>query len=153
MSIDAGGFVVLGVNGDSQTNGGVLLDYELSTVTLDEDELVLSFNGVEVDRVNYTVFGGFIFPQGASLLCDLSFAVPLSTTLGVFGARVHLHTEPGDWEHRGHSMIPARSAGTGFSAGMRSATMRIHSVATDARLIVCWKENFRRAGTWSSRRS
>ena len=66
LSIDAGGFVVLGVNGDSQTNGGVLLDYELSTVTLDEeDELVLSFNGVEVDRVNYTVFGGFIFPPGS----------------------------------------------------------------------------------------
>ena len=75
LSIPAGGFVVLGSNGDVQTNGGVILDYELSTFTLDEeDEIVLSFGGLEIDRVNYSAFGGFIFPQGASLLCDLSYA-------------------------------------------------------------------------------
>ena len=46
----------------------------LTEFTMDEeDEIVLSVNGQEIDRVNYSLFNGFNFPSGASLLADLFF--------------------------------------------------------------------------------
>jgi hypothetical protein len=55
LEVAPAGRVVLGRNGDFATNGNVNVDYEYSGVTLldGQDALVLSFDGAEVDRVDY----------------------------------------------------------------------------------------------------
>lgn len=75
LLVPAGGFLVLGNNADSGTNGGVAVDYEYSGMALANggDELVLiDTDGVEVDRVEWD--GGPVYPDpnGASM----SLALP-----------------------------------------------------------------------------
>jgi predicted extracellular nuclease len=70
LLVPAGGYVVLGVNADSGTNGGVTVDYEYSELFLSNssDELVLLDAFLtEVDRVEWD--NGFTFPDpnGASM--------------------------------------------------------------------------------------
>ncbi len=70
LPVPAGGFVVLGNNADSASNGGVSVDYEYSGFFLSNsaDEVVLLDTVlVEVDRVEYD--GGPVFPDptGASM--------------------------------------------------------------------------------------
>jgi hypothetical protein len=69
LVIPAGGYIVLGNNADSATNGGYSCDYEYSGTTLSnsDDEIVLEEGGVEIDRINYD--GGPIWPDptGASM--------------------------------------------------------------------------------------
>ncbi len=71
LTIAAGGYLVLGINGDSGTNGGVTVDYVYSGLTLgnSDDEVVLVYSdGVsEVDRVNYDGGTNFPDPTGASM--------------------------------------------------------------------------------------
>ncbi|MEP4195853.1 MAG: ExeM/NucH family extracellular endonuclease [Aliishimia sp.] len=73
LIVSAGGYIVLGINADSATNGGVNVDYEYSGISLTNgaDELVL-FNAdtTEVDRVEWD--GGPLFPDpsGASMSLD-----------------------------------------------------------------------------------
>ena len=68
--IPPGGQVVLGNNDDVVTNGGVLVDYQYSGVELGDvvDAIVLSFDGVEIDRVDYnhTVHAGGLVGRTAS---------------------------------------------------------------------------------------
>ena len=61
LIVPAGGTVVLGNNWDPATNGNVPVDYWYSGFTLDDgvDEIVLSFDTAEVDRVEYDFSGGW----------------------------------------------------------------------------------------------
>ncbi len=60
-----GDYMVLGINADTSTNGGVIVDYVYSNFTLsngaDEVVLIYSDGTTEVDRVNYD--GGTTFPD------------------------------------------------------------------------------------------
>ncbi len=56
LIVPAGGYVVLGNNADSTTNGGVTIDYEYTGFTLDNtaDSIIVSdAGGAEIDRVDY----------------------------------------------------------------------------------------------------
>ncbi|NNJ66019.1 MAG: ExeM/NucH family extracellular endonuclease, partial [Xanthomonadales bacterium] len=70
LLVPAGGYVVLGNNADSGTNGGVTVDYEYSGMFLSNgaDELVLLDGGLnEVDRVEWDGGPAFPDPTGASM--------------------------------------------------------------------------------------
>ncbi|MFT7563581.1 MAG: hypothetical protein ACI8ZT_001228, partial [Bacteroidia bacterium] len=70
LLVPAGGYLVLGNNSDSITNGGVTVDYQYSSFTLSNggDEVVLidTFAN-EIDRVNYDGGPAFPDPNGASM--------------------------------------------------------------------------------------
>lgn len=75
LVIASGDYLVLGRNSDSATNGGINVDYEYSggfTLANGDDEIVISFNNVEYDRIEYD--GGTAWPQptgsseGASMM-------------------------------------------------------------------------------------
>ena len=76
LVIPAGGYIVLGVNADTATNGGVNVDYQYSGFTLANgaDEIVITDTlGREVDRVEYDGGPNFPDPNGASMeLTDLA---------------------------------------------------------------------------------
>ncbi|MHC4444014.1 MAG: lamin tail domain-containing protein [Planctomycetota bacterium] len=70
LIIPAGGFLVLGRNGDPGANGGVTVDYVYSNVNLhnNNDELVLLDGAlIEIDRVEYDDGATFPSPDGASM--------------------------------------------------------------------------------------
>lgn len=70
LEVPAGGFLVLGVEGDEITNGGVMVDYVYSNITLanTSDELVLkNASAQEVDRVEWDDGVFFPDPTGASM--------------------------------------------------------------------------------------
>ncbi|MFK7931145.1 MAG: MopE-related protein [Myxococcota bacterium] len=63
---------VFGVDADTTANGGVTVDYEYSSFLLSNgaDEVVLSFDGTEIDRVDYDGGSDFPDPTGASMNLD-----------------------------------------------------------------------------------
>ena len=70
LIVPAGGYLVLGNNADSATNGGVPVDYQYSGMFLANgaDEIVLTdTNSVEIDRVEYDGGPNFPDPSGASM--------------------------------------------------------------------------------------
>jgi predicted extracellular nuclease len=70
LEVPAGGFVVLGNNGDFASNGGVNVDYEYSGMFLSNgsDELVVRDGSlVEVDRVEWDNGATFPDPNGSSM--------------------------------------------------------------------------------------
>ncbi len=70
LSVPAGGYLVLGNNSDSGTNGGVNVDYQYSGIALANggDELVLlDVDLMEVDRVEWDGGPAFPDPNGASM--------------------------------------------------------------------------------------
>ncbi|MEC7988269.1 MAG: lamin tail domain-containing protein, partial [Myxococcota bacterium] len=68
LNIAANGYVVLGNNADSSGNGGVSVDYAYSDLHLGNNgkELVLTYQGVIIDAVDYAT-AGFPDPAGASM--------------------------------------------------------------------------------------
>ncbi len=86
LIVPAGGFAVLGRNGEFGSNGGVDVDYEYVNFILTDghDEIVLHYDGVDVDEV---IYDSLTFPDtpGHSLNLD-----PL---------RIHptLNDDPGSW--------------------------------------------------------
>ncbi len=73
LVIPAGGYVVLGNNSDSGTNGGVTVDYQYSSFFLANggDELVLTKpDTTEIDRVEWDGGPAFPDPTGASMALD-----------------------------------------------------------------------------------
>lgn len=76
LIVPAGGYLVLGNNANSATNGGFTVDYEFSSffIANGADEIVLiDADGNEVDRVEYDGGPGFPDPNGASMyLADLN---------------------------------------------------------------------------------
>ena len=70
LSIAAGGYLVLGINSDTGTNGGVPVDYQYTGISLGNgaDEVIISDNfGLEIDRVEYDGGPNFPDPGGASM--------------------------------------------------------------------------------------
>ncbi len=72
LNIEAGAFLVLGINANTSTNGGVTVDYEYSGFTLsngaDEIILYMSNGTTEIDRVEYDGGTQFPDPSGASMV-------------------------------------------------------------------------------------
>ena len=70
VPVAPGSWVVLGRNADLTTNGGVLVDYQYSGFDLGDvfDAIVLSFDGLEIDRVDYdlTLYPGELTGRTAS---------------------------------------------------------------------------------------
>ncbi len=73
LVVPAGGYLVLGINADGPTNGGVTVGYEYTGITLANggDEVVL-LDAVltEIDRVEYDGGPSFPDPTGASMALD-----------------------------------------------------------------------------------
>ncbi|NDV62891.1 hypothetical protein G0Q06_10550 [Puniceicoccales bacterium CK1056] len=73
LIVAAGDYVVFGINGDPVINGGAPVDYAYGAIfplSNAGDTIILSYNLVEIDRVDYD--GGFAFPDpsGASISLD-----------------------------------------------------------------------------------
>ncbi len=72
LNIAPGQYMVLGINGDTATNGGVQVDYVYSGITLGNgsDELILLMSDglTEVDRVEWDNGATFPDPSGASMM-------------------------------------------------------------------------------------
>ena len=70
MLIDPGDFLVFGNNSDTQTNGGVQVDWQYSNIILDNFEgklLIISPSGTTIDSVSYETGSSFPYLQGASM--------------------------------------------------------------------------------------
>jgi hypothetical protein len=71
LEIPAGGFLVLGVNADTSTNGGVVVDYAYGSgwyLSNGDDEIVLlDESSTEIDRVAYDGGTAFPDPNGAAM--------------------------------------------------------------------------------------
>ena len=73
LNVPTGGYLILGINSDSGTNGGVTVDYEYSNIFLgnSDDELILLDTGLtEADRVEWDGGPAFPDPNGASMALD-----------------------------------------------------------------------------------
>lgn len=68
--VPAGGFAVLAKNADSGQNGGLTADYEYDSFILSNttDEVILTCNSTEIDRVEYDNGATFPDPTGASMI-------------------------------------------------------------------------------------
>ncbi|MEM1081874.1 MAG: lamin tail domain-containing protein, partial [Pseudomonadota bacterium] len=70
LIVPANGYLVLGINGDTGTNGGVPVDYVYTSIALANgvDEVILDDgSGNEIDRVEYDDGATFPDPAGASM--------------------------------------------------------------------------------------
>ncbi len=76
LNVPAGGYAVLGKNGDTMTNGGVTVDYAFGSGMVlgnSDDEIILETPGaLLIDQVNYDGGATFPNPAGASMNLDLS---------------------------------------------------------------------------------
>ena len=76
LNVPANGYLVLGINDDDLTNGGVIVDYAYTGINLSnsDDEIILNCDPtgstVEVDRVDYDGGPNFPDPTGASMNLD-----------------------------------------------------------------------------------
>ncbi len=73
LLINPGQYVVLGINDDMATNGGVAVDYEYGNnwfLSNGSDEIILICQGTEIDRVEYDNGATFPDPVGASMQLD-----------------------------------------------------------------------------------
>jgi len=94
LVITAGGYLVLGINADSATNGGAPVDYQYSNFFLangDDEVILVDAAGVEVDRVEYDGGPAFPDPNGASMsledpALDNSVGANWCTSTTPFGA-------------------------------------------------------------------
>ena len=75
VSLASGGYVVLGNNANSATNGGVSVDYEygasFSTLVNAGDDLTLNNGSIDIDSVSWEC-GGFRSASGAAMALDVS---------------------------------------------------------------------------------
>lgn len=71
LIIQPNSFLVLGINGDSNVNGGIIVDYVYSTFFLSNsangDEVILEDNGIVIDEVIFSSSLGFPNPTGKSI--------------------------------------------------------------------------------------
>ncbi len=75
LIVPAGGYAVLGRNGDAMTNGGVTVDYEYSGLSLanGDDEVVIECDLMVIDEVIYVIGTTFPTGAGASMSLDPNF--------------------------------------------------------------------------------
>ena len=102
LILPAGARTVLARNWDATSNGGVIAAYEYSGFTLENgaDEIVISFNGMEVDRFDYTLstWAGI---EGHSVSLDPALGLPDATDNDL----------PSNWCG---AMLPITSVGSDF---------------------------------------
>lgn len=69
--LEPGDFIILAPDGDAATNGGAEVDFVYATMLLDNvaDEVVVTCDGVDVDRVAWTALG-WLLVSGRSLSLD-----------------------------------------------------------------------------------
>jgi len=69
LVVPANGYVVLGLNSDSGTNGGVPVDYQYDTVSLGNgtDGIIIECSGTTIDEVIWDNGATFPDPAGASM--------------------------------------------------------------------------------------
>lgn len=69
--VPAGGYAVLGRNGNTATNGGLAVDYvygsDISLANGADEAVLVASNGTEIDRVEYDGGTNFPDPNGASM--------------------------------------------------------------------------------------
>jgi cysteine-rich repeat protein len=72
LTIFANGYAVLAKNADPLTNGGITPDYVYSGFTLGntDDEIILTCNSAEIDRVEYDEGSGWSAGIGGSIMLD-----------------------------------------------------------------------------------
>jgi len=82
--VNAGDYAIFCINSNSSTNGGVIADYQYNSFSLgnDDDEIVLTNNGTEIDRVVYD--NGTNFPDltGESIELHLFYYDAISNDNG-----------------------------------------------------------------------
>ncbi len=75
LIVPAGGYIVLGANTDTATNGNVPVDYSYGSdigLSNGDDEIILTTGGgVEIDRVEYDGGPNFPDPSGKSMNLDI----------------------------------------------------------------------------------
>jgi len=101
LVISSGGFLVLGRNADTSTNGGISVDYQYSALFLanGDDELIL-FDDLlnEIDRVEWDGGPAFPDPIGASMALT---SISLDNNLGSSWATSTLLSASGDFSTAG----------------------------------------------------
>lgn len=105
LVLPPGARAVLARNADYLSNGGVVAAYEYSNFALDDvaDQLVLSFDGVELDRFEYDL-SGYPFPSAGR-------ALGLDPSLG--GPTAVLNDDPYNWCFASTPMgVPSSDRGT-----------------------------------------
>ena len=102
LIVAAGARVVLARNSDVTSNGGVVAAYEYSGFTMDNgaDEIVLSYDGLEIDRFDYTL-SSWPGITGHSVSLDPALGVPDAVD----------NDAPGNWCG---AMLPITSVGSDF---------------------------------------
>lgn len=72
LVVPAYGYVVLGANSDSASNGGVALDYVYTDLRLsnESDDLTLTMGGVTIDSISWDDGSTMPDPDGASVMLD-----------------------------------------------------------------------------------
>ena len=87
--VGSGQYAVLARNADPELNGGVLADYDYSGVTMSngQDQVVLEFAGLEVDRVEYDLGLYTNSLAGASWSLDADLGAPDAVD----------NDQPGNW--------------------------------------------------------
>lgn len=137
LEVSAGGYLVLGNNGDIASNGGVSVDYVYSSFSLGNtaDEVVLTDAGaVEIDRVNYDGGPDFPNPVGASMALSLSVLAGDPMTDNDLGANWEVSTIPygaGDFGTPGAAnMVPEPSTLSVLALGFitLATTLRRRSI-------------------------
>lgn len=70
LIIPAGDYIILAKNDDFSINGGVNIDYKYSNFTLgnSDDEIILTCNEIEIDKVEYDGGPEFPDPNGYSMI-------------------------------------------------------------------------------------
>ncbi len=70
--VPSNGYAVLGRNADTAINGGVTVNYQYSSFILSNtsDSVILTFSGIEIDRVDYD--SGATFPNSTGASMELS---------------------------------------------------------------------------------
>ncbi len=147
LLIPANGYIVLGRNINSGTNGGVTVAYAYSGITLanGSDELVLQDGGsVEIDRVEWDNGATFPDPNGASMslsdpTLDNNIGANWCTSTSAFGA--------GDLGTPG----AINNCGSAESAPSVSSTAPPSGgggIALDANIVINFSEDVDVVGTW-----
>ncbi len=88
LVVPAGGTAVLGRNADPQVNGGVSVDEAYGpafSLANSSDEIIITFNGVEIDRVEYDTSAGWTIDAGIANSVDPNLLMPGDPTVNDSG--------------------------------------------------------------------
>ena len=121
LNIPTNGYLVLGNNADSTTNGGIAIDYQYSDITLGNsgDEIVLSYGTTIFDMVDYD--GDFPDPNGASISLSMDSFSDTANDDGSNWCQAFTQLDSGDYGTPGAAnddcdlIVPNDNDGDGYS--------------------------------------